>query len=84
MIDSGIFSKQDIILWESDLQSKDWSDAVIYFEASMEDEDKYTWQHASPDPEHARQYARTSEKRYQKNIMNSWRTTSWATTRSRY
>ena len=42
MIDSGIFSKQDIILWESELQNKDWSDAVLYFEASMEDEDKYT------------------------------------------
>ena len=27
MIESGIFSKQDIIAWESDLQDKDWGDA---------------------------------------------------------
>ena len=42
MIDSGIFSKEDIIAWESDLQDKDWGDAVLYFEERMEDEDKYT------------------------------------------
>ena len=42
MIDSGIFSKVDIIAWESDLQDKEWADAVLFFEARMEDEDKYT------------------------------------------
>ena len=42
MIDSGIFSKQDIILWESELQNKDWADALLFFESSMEDEDTYT------------------------------------------
>ena len=42
MIDSGIFSKQDIILWESELQDKDWADALLFFESSMEDEDTYT------------------------------------------
>ena len=42
MIDSGIFSKQDIILWESDLQGKDWADALLFFESSTENEDTYT------------------------------------------
>ena len=42
MIDSGIFSKLDIIAWESDLQAKEWGDAVLYFAERMEDKDKYT------------------------------------------